>query len=190
MWAWWGCLCERIRCEFGLLLGRVRNLGGLLLGFWVLGPEMPRVRAVGKECGLEAHRTEQTLRDLTSHASPEAPVAIRMVCIVDRTWDSPCFVNLIRSTKICSLCSDVLILILSWPFLLKSQALYADEFCRLLGWGLWCRSEDRGARIWSGSRRSPCPVASVLVHRSLSHSLPSLLWWQVDSYKMNHKMRL
>jgi len=23
---------ERIRCEFGLLLGRVRNLGGLLLG--------------------------------------------------------------------------------------------------------------------------------------------------------------
>ncbi len=43
------------------------------------------MRAVGKECGLEAHRTEQTLRDLTSHASPEAPVAIRMVCIVDRT---------------------------------------------------------------------------------------------------------
>jgi len=68
-----------------LLLGRVRNLGGLLLGFWVLGPEIPRVRAVGKECGLEAHRTERTLRDLTSHASPEAPVAIRMVCIVDRT---------------------------------------------------------------------------------------------------------
>jgi len=43
------------------------------------------VRAVGKECGLKAHRTERTLRDLTSHASPEAPVAIRMVCIVDRT---------------------------------------------------------------------------------------------------------
>jgi len=41
------------------------------------------VRAVGKECGLEAHRTERTLRDLTSHASPEALVAIRMVCIVD-----------------------------------------------------------------------------------------------------------
>jgi hypothetical protein len=30
-----------------------------LLGFWVMGPEMPRVRAVGKECGLKAHRTEQ-----------------------------------------------------------------------------------------------------------------------------------
>ncbi len=71
------------------------------------------MRAVGKECGLEAHRTERTLKDLTSHASPEAPVAIRMVCIVDRTRDSPCFVNLIRSTEICSLCSDVLILILS-----------------------------------------------------------------------------
>jgi len=68
-----------------LLLGRVRNLGGLLLGFWVLGLEMPRVRAVGKECGLEAHRTERTLRDLTLHASPKAPVAIRMVCIIDRT---------------------------------------------------------------------------------------------------------
>jgi hypothetical protein len=136
---------------------------------------MPRVRAVGKECGLEAQRTERTLKDLTSHASPEAPVAIRMVCIVDPTWDSPCFVNLIRSTEICSMCSDVLILILSWPFLLKSQALYADEFCRLLGWGLWCRSEDRGARIWSGSRCSPCLVASVLVHRSLFDSLPSLL---------------
>jgi len=46
---------------------------------------MPRVRAVGKECGLEAHRTERTLRDLTLHASPKAPVAIRMVCIIDRT---------------------------------------------------------------------------------------------------------
>jgi hypothetical protein len=67
------------------MLGRVRNLEGLLLGFWVLGPEMQRVRAVGKECGLEAHRIERTLKDLTSHASPEAPVAIRMVCIVDRT---------------------------------------------------------------------------------------------------------
>ncbi len=79
----------------------------------MLGPEMSRVRAVGKECGLEAHRIERTLRDLTSHASPKVPVAIKMVGIVDRTWDSPCFVNLIRSTKICSLCSDVLILILS-----------------------------------------------------------------------------
>ncbi len=49
------------RCEFGLLLGCVRNLGGLLLGFWVMGPEMPRVRAVGKECGLEAHRTERNI---------------------------------------------------------------------------------------------------------------------------------
>jgi len=68
-----------------LLLSRVRNLGRLLLGFWVLGPEMLTVRAVGKECGLKAHRTERTLRDLTSHASPEAPVVIRMVCIVDRT---------------------------------------------------------------------------------------------------------
>jgi hypothetical protein len=36
-----------------------------------MGPEMPRLSG--------------TLRDLTSHASPEAPVAIRMVCIVDRT---------------------------------------------------------------------------------------------------------
>ncbi len=78
-------MCERIRCEFGVLLGRVRNLGGLLLGFWVLGLEMPRVRAVGKECGLEVHRIERTLRDLTSHASLETPVAIRMVCIGDRT---------------------------------------------------------------------------------------------------------
>jgi hypothetical protein len=43
------------------------------------------VRAVGKECGLEVHRIERTLRDLTSHASLEAPVAIRMVCIGDRT---------------------------------------------------------------------------------------------------------
>jgi hypothetical protein len=43
------------------------------------------VRAVGKECGLEAHRTKRTLRDLTSHSSPKAPVAIRMVCIIDRT---------------------------------------------------------------------------------------------------------
>jgi hypothetical protein len=68
-----------------LLLGRVRNLEGLLLGFWVLGPKMPRVRVVGKECGLEALQTERTLRDLTSHASPEAPGAIRMVCIADRT---------------------------------------------------------------------------------------------------------
>ncbi len=51
----------------------------------MLGPEIPRVRVVGKECGLEAHRIERTLRDLTSHASPEAPVAIKMVCIVDRT---------------------------------------------------------------------------------------------------------
>jgi hypothetical protein len=67
------------------MLGRVRNLGRLLLGFWVLGLEMPKVRVVGKECGLEAHQTERTLRDLTSHASPEAPVAIKMVCIVDRT---------------------------------------------------------------------------------------------------------
>ncbi len=49
------------RCEFGLLLGHVRNLGGLLLGFWVMGPKMPRVRAVGKECGLEAHRTERNI---------------------------------------------------------------------------------------------------------------------------------
>jgi len=40
---------------------------------------------VGKECGLEAHRTKRTLRDLTSHSSPKAPVAIRMVCIIDRT---------------------------------------------------------------------------------------------------------
>jgi hypothetical protein len=40
---------------------------------------------VGKECGLEVHRTERTLRALTSHASPEAPVAIKMVCLVDRT---------------------------------------------------------------------------------------------------------
>ncbi len=56
-----------------------------MLGFWLLGSLMQRVRAVGKECGLEAHRTVRTLRDLTSHASPEAPVAIRMVCIVDRT---------------------------------------------------------------------------------------------------------
>jgi hypothetical protein len=68
-----------------VLLGHVRNLEGLLLGFWVLGPEMSRVRAMGKECGLEVHRTERTLRDLTSHASPKAPIAIRMVCIVDRT---------------------------------------------------------------------------------------------------------
>jgi hypothetical protein len=136
---------------------------------------MPRVRAVDKECGLEAHRIERTLRALTSHASPKAPVAIRMVCLVDQTWDGPHFVNLIRNTKICSLCSDVSILTLSRPFLLKSQALYADEFCRLLGWGLWCKSEDRAARIWSGSGRSPCPVASVLVHRSLSHSLSSFL---------------
>jgi hypothetical protein len=43
------------------------------------------VRTMGKECGLEAHRTKQTLRALTSHASPEAPVAIKMVCLVDRT---------------------------------------------------------------------------------------------------------
>ncbi len=49
------------RCEFGLLLGHVRNLEGLLLGFWVMGPKMPRVRAVGKECGLEAHRTERNI---------------------------------------------------------------------------------------------------------------------------------
>ncbi len=68
-----------------MLLGRVRNLGGLLLGFWVLGAKMSKVRAVGKECGLEAHRTKRTMRDLTSHASLETPVAIRMVCIVDRT---------------------------------------------------------------------------------------------------------
>ncbi len=68
-----------------MLLGRVQNLEGLLLGFWVLGPEMPRVRVVGKECGLEALRTERILRDLTSHTSPEALVAIRMVCIIDRT---------------------------------------------------------------------------------------------------------
>jgi hypothetical protein len=28
---------------------------------WVMGPEMPKVRAVGKECGLEAHRIERNI---------------------------------------------------------------------------------------------------------------------------------
>jgi len=41
-----GCHCERIRCELGLLLVRVRDLRGLLLGFWVLGFKMWRVRVV------------------------------------------------------------------------------------------------------------------------------------------------
>jgi hypothetical protein len=46
VWAWWGCHCERIRCELGLLLVHVRDLKGLLLGFWVLGFKMWRVIVV------------------------------------------------------------------------------------------------------------------------------------------------
>jgi hypothetical protein len=101
-----------------------------------------------------------------------------MVCIVDRTWDSPCFVNLIRSTEICSLCSDVLILILSWPFLLKSQVLYADEFCRLLGWGLWCRSRigELGFDLGLGARHVRLPLCWCI---ALSLTLSPFFWWQV-----------
>ncbi len=80
--------------------------------------------------GLVAQRTEGTRRDLTSEASPEVFVTTKMMCIVDRTWDNPRFVNLIWGTRICSLWSDVLIFILSKSFLLKNQVLCVDEFYR------------------------------------------------------------
>jgi hypothetical protein len=48
-----------------------------------------------KGYGLVAQRTEWTRRDLTSEVSPEVPIVTKMMCIVDRTWDSPRFVNLI-----------------------------------------------------------------------------------------------
>jgi hypothetical protein len=48
-----------------------------------------------KGYGLVAQRTEWTRRDLTSKVSPEVLVATKMMCIIDRTWDSLRFVNLI-----------------------------------------------------------------------------------------------
>ncbi len=51
VWTWWGCHCERIRCELGLLLVRVRDLRGWLLGFWVLGFKMWKVRVVYRGSG-------------------------------------------------------------------------------------------------------------------------------------------